>query len=150
MVLNGFTLYCMVLNDTNLWPFNIMLWHFTSKYWLDWTCMVVSRGQRSKFIWSCFVSKLSTTVFKKIGIAFSGYKKAYCQNVLERPAFLKQNLDPKYSEFHLHFCISVLFSTFTNKPELSESCLLVCILHKSCTLYRVHCTTLATYLIGIR
>ena len=31
------------------------LWCFLAKYRFDCTCIVLSRGHRSKFIWSCFI-----------------------------------------------------------------------------------------------
>ena len=37
-----------------LWPYYCVLWPFMAKYRSDWTCIVLSRGHRSKFIWSCF------------------------------------------------------------------------------------------------
>ena len=32
----------------------VALWPFMAKYRSDWTGIVLSRGHRSKFIWSCF------------------------------------------------------------------------------------------------
>ena len=36
-----------------LWPFICALWPFMAKYRSDWTCIDLSRGHRSKFMWSC-------------------------------------------------------------------------------------------------
>ena len=39
----------------------VALWPFMAKYRSDWTGIVLSRGHRSKFIWSCFFK----TVFER-------------------------------------------------------------------------------------
>ena len=37
----------------------LFLWSFMVKYWFYWTCIVFSRGHRSKFIWSCLFQLLT-------------------------------------------------------------------------------------------
>ena len=50
------------------------LWPFMAKYSFDWTCIVFSRGHKSKFIWSCplcFYCRKRFDLRCKIGILFS-------------------------------------------------------------------------------
>ena len=35
------------------WPLHGVVWPFMAKYRFGWTCIVFSRGHRSKLIWSC-------------------------------------------------------------------------------------------------
>ena len=56
-------LYCLIWPFMDfyglLWPYYCVLWPFMAKYRSDWTCTVLSCGHRSKFIWSCYKSKLT-------------------------------------------------------------------------------------------
>ena len=38
------------------------LWPFMAKDRFGWTCIVFSRGHRSKFIWSCFIRPLCLSI----------------------------------------------------------------------------------------
>ena len=58
MALYGFMWPCMVSYGLFylIWRPMVLyglLWSFMVKYWFFWTCIVFSRGHRSKFIWSC-------------------------------------------------------------------------------------------------
>ena len=52
-----------------MWPFMILyglLWPFMAKYRSDYNCIIFSRGHRSKFIWSCSMSKKGARSFSTV------------------------------------------------------------------------------------
>ena len=52
MVLYGLLWSCMAF-----YGLYGLLWPYMANYRFDRTCIVFSRGHRSKFIWSCFILK---------------------------------------------------------------------------------------------
>ena len=65
-----------------IWPFMTLyglIWPFMAKYRSDWTCIVFSRGHRSKFIWSCFLltKKVTKNAIDKIGNDLATLLDAY-------------------------------------------------------------------------
>ena len=75
-----------------IWSFLAILLCFMKKYRFDWTCIVFSRGHRSKFIWSCFTERRNVSFDQKIsqidGMMVEGKKQ---KNDLDLCAFLQPN-----------------------------------------------------------
>ena len=55
-----------------LWPYYCVLWPFMAKYRSDWTCIVFSRGHRSKFIWSCLIIFQLKYFYTRLPFAIEG------------------------------------------------------------------------------